>query len=100
MTQELIVSGHAHGDCMTVTGKTWNENLVDVKTVSEMAAQTVLYPVANPVSPAGNHLLILQGNLATESAVLKLSGKIYDKFQGYVCFHVMATYLHVSARGR
>merc|ERR1711957_452951 len=34
-----------------------------------------------------NHLLIISGNLATDSAVLKLSGKVYDKFVGpAICF--------------
>lgn len=38
--------------------------------------------MAKPLSPAGNHILMLKGNLATESAVLKLSGKQMDFFEG------------------
>lgn len=87
--RELIAAGLAHGDCKTITGKTWNENLDDmgIKTVAEMGDQKVLFPVSKPLSAGGNHLLIISGNLATDSAVLKLSGKVYDKFVGpAICF--------------
>merc|ERR1712176_876187 len=73
--KELLVAGFLHGDCMTVTGKTVAENLADVPTISELQGQEVLWPVANPYKPAGNHILVLHGNLATESAICKLSGK-------------------------
>lgn len=63
------------------------QNLAGIPSLSERPAQEILYPVAKPVSPAGNHLLVLSGNMAPESAVLKLSGKVYDKFVGpAVCF--------------
>lgn len=85
--KELYEAGFIHGDCMTVTGKTVAENLAAVPSLSERGAQDVLFPVSKPFSPAGNHMLILSGNLASESAVLKLSGKIYDKFVGpAICF--------------
>eukprot|EP00035_Acanthoeca_spectabilis_P037412 m.45094 g.45094 ORF g.45094 m.45094 type:complete len:605 (+) comp8601_c0_seq1:4468-6282(+) len=85
--KELFEAGMIHGDCMTVTGMTVAENLAGIPSLSERPAQEILYPVAKPVSPAGNHLLVLSGNMAPESAVLKLSGKVYDKFVGpAVCF--------------
>merc|ERR1712050_616276 len=81
--KELLHAGFLHGDCMTVTGKTVAENLKDVPLVSELKDKTqqVLYSVANPYKPAGNHILVLHGNLASESAICKLSGKenIYHK---------------------
>eukprot|EP00928_Gymnodinium_smaydae_P040428 TRINITY_DN2741_c0_g2_i1.p1 TRINITY_DN2741_c0_g2~~TRINITY_DN2741_c0_g2_i1.p1 ORF type:complete len:593 (-),score=123.66 TRINITY_DN2741_c0_g2_i1:112-1890(-) len=73
--KELLVAGFLHGDCITVTGKTVAENLAAVPTVSEMAAQEVLFSVSRPYKPAGNHILVLHGNLAPESAVCKLFGK-------------------------
>jgi len=74
--KELLAGGFLHGDCMTVTGKTVAENLADVPTIAELqGAQQVLWPVAGPYKPAGNHILVLHGNLAPESAVCKLSGK-------------------------
>jgi len=80
--KELLEAGFLHGDCMTVTGKTVAENLESVPTLASRGEQDILLPVAKPLSPAGNHILMLKGNLATESAVLKLSGKQMDFFEG------------------
>lgn len=74
--RELLDAGLLHGDCMTVTGRTVAENLAGTPAVAALGAQDVLYSAANPLAPAGNHILVLQGNLAPESAVCKLSGKI------------------------
>jgi len=73
--RELLDAGLLHGDCMTVTGRTVAENLADVLPVTKRAKQEVLRPFSDPLSPAGNHIIVLSGNLAPESAVLKLSGK-------------------------
>ncbi len=79
--KELLAAGLLHPDCLTVTGKTVAENLAGVPTVAELAAQrkveqAVLRPVANPLSPPGRHMVVLTGNLASDSAVIKLSGKV------------------------
>lgn len=73
--KELLVAGFLHGDCMTVTGKTVAENLERTPTIAELVGQEVLWPVSRPYRPAGNHILVLHGNLCPESAVCKLSGK-------------------------
>ncbi|CAJ1431820.1 unnamed protein product, partial [Effrenium voratum] len=73
--RELLDAGLLHGNCMTVTGRTVSENLAGTPAVAALGAQDVLYPVSRPLAPAGNHILVLKGNLAPESAVLKLSGK-------------------------
>mmetsp|Transcript_96066 Transcript_96066/g.151304 ORF Transcript_96066/g.151304 Transcript_96066/m.151304 type:complete len:592 (-) Transcript_96066:67-1842(-) len=73
--RELLDAGFVHGDCMTVTGKTMAENLAGTPNVAALGDQDVLFPVARPLAPAGNHIVILNGNLAPESAVMKLSGK-------------------------
>lgn len=74
--KELLENGFLHGDCMTVTGKTVAENLASTPSIAELGGgQQVLFPVSSPLSPAGNHILVLSGNLAPESAVCKLSGK-------------------------
>jgi len=74
--RELLDAGFLHGDCMTVTGRTVAENLAGVPSISALGGtQEVLLPVANPLSPAGNHILVLRGSLAPDSAVIKLSGK-------------------------
>merc|ERR1712226_107071 len=69
---------------MAVEGKTIKENLENVPRLKELTDknQKVVFSVENPLSPPGNHITILTGNLAPESAVIKLSGKIVKYFQG------------------
>uniref|UniRef100_A0A7S4BFP0 dihydroxy-acid dehydratase n=2 Tax=Chrysotila carterae TaxID=13221 RepID=A0A7S4BFP0_CHRCT len=80
----LLDASLIHGDCITVTGKTVSQNLAEAKvpTIAELGAQTVLLPVSAPVSPPGNHIIVLRGNIASESAVMKLSGKEVPFFEG------------------
>ena len=68
----LLDAGMLHGDCMTVTGQTLAENLAKVKPVTAKA-QSVVRPLDKPLFPTG-HIVILQGNLAPEGAVAKISG--------------------------
>mmetsp|Transcript_485 Transcript_485/g.992 ORF Transcript_485/g.992 Transcript_485/m.992 type:complete len:366 (-) Transcript_485:58-1155(-) len=73
--KELMKHGLVHGDCMTVSGRTVADNLKDVPDLESLGTQDILYPCTAPLSPAGNHIKVLKGNLAPESAVCKLSGK-------------------------
>lgn len=74
--RELLDAGLLHGDCLTVTGKTVAENLRGVAAVTALGrTQDVVFPISAPLAPAGNHILVLRGNLAPNSAVCKLSGK-------------------------
>lgn len=75
----MLENGWLHGDCMTVTGKTIAENLADVPLLDEK--QDVIRSVANPIKQTG-HLQMLYGNLATEGAVAKITGKEGEKFTG------------------
>jgi dihydroxy-acid dehydratase len=68
----LLNHGVLHGDCLTITGRTWAEQLATVPDTPP-AGQDVIRPWENPVYPQG-HLAILRGNLATEGAVAKVSG--------------------------
>ena len=76
----LLQEGLLHGDCMTVTGRTIAENLADVPSL-DFDNQKIIYPVSNPLKATG-HLQILYGNLATEGAVAKITGKEGLKFEG------------------
>lgn len=77
----LLGKGLLHGDCMTVTGKTVAENLADVP--SELpSGQDVILPLEKPYAPAGNHVVIMRGNLAPEGAVIKLGGKELELHRG------------------
>ena len=75
----LLEAGRLHGDCITVTGKTLAENLKSVPSLP--LDQQIIRPFSNPVKPTG-HLQILYGNLATEGAVAKITGKEGELFEG------------------
>ena len=75
----LLAEGMLHGDCLTVTGKTVAENLAEVPDLSP--GQDVIMPVDRPLKPSG-HLQILYGNLATDGAVAKITGKEGLRFAG------------------
>lgn len=76
----LYKNGLIHGDCLTVTGKTVAENLIEAPDYP--TNQDVILPLEKPLAPPNKHILILRGNLATEGAVLKLSGKEVLKHTG------------------
>ena len=76
----LLENGILHGDCLTITGKTIEENLRDVSgQVPEN--QDVIRPFDDPVYAEG-HLAILRGNLAEDFAVAKISGIKQRKITG------------------
>jgi len=75
----LLDEGFLHGDCLTVTGKTVRENLKEVKPL--LKNQDVIHPLKNPIKKSG-HIQILYGNLATEGAVAKITGKEGERFEG------------------
>jgi hypothetical protein len=52
--------------------------------ISSLPGQDVLRPLSRPLSPPGNHIIVLKGNVASESAVVKLSGKEIPIFRGPV----------------
>jgi len=75
----LLEKGFLQGDCLTVTGKTLEENVAEVPGLFE--EQKIIAPVENPIKETG-HLQILYGNLAPEGAVAKVTGKEGTKFTG------------------
>ena len=77
--KRLLQEGLLHGDCLTVTGKTVEENLVEVADLSE--DQSIIHTITNPLKPSG-HLQILYGNLADHGAVAKITGKEGLVFKG------------------
>jgi dihydroxy-acid dehydratase len=76
----LLQEGLLHGDCMTVSGKTIAENLADVPELN-FDTQKIIVPISSPLKASG-HLQILYGNLATEGAVAKITGKEGERFEG------------------
>jgi dihydroxy-acid dehydratase len=77
--RELLAHGFLHGDAMTVTGRTLAENLRAAPTLAQLGAQDIVRPVATPLASPGNHISVVRGSLAPESAVLKLSGKTLER---------------------
>lgn len=75
----MLDLGWLAGDCMTVTGKTLAENLADVNPLG--AEQDVVHSFDQPIKASG-HIQILNGNLATEGAVAKITGKEGEFFHG------------------
>ncbi len=76
----LLKKGLLHGDCLTVTGKTIAENLVNVPDL-DFDQQKIILPVEAPLKATG-HLQILYGNLATGEKKKKISGKEGELFEG------------------
>ena len=79
LMKTLLNEGLLHGDALTVTGKTLEENLDSVKAYSE--DQNIIKNFNDPVKK-DSHLRILYGNLAPEGAVAKISGKEGTFFKG------------------
>lgn len=67
----LLKEGLLHGDCLTVTGRTLEENLKDFPDLKP--DQKVIRPAAEPFRKHGP-LVVLKGNLAPDGAVAKVSG--------------------------
>ncbi|MCC6690210.1 MAG: dihydroxy-acid dehydratase [Bacteroidia bacterium] len=75
----LLKEGFLHGDCLTVTGKTIEENL---KNLPELKTdQKVILPTSSPIKQSG-HIQILYGNLAEQGAVAKITGQEGEFFEG------------------
>jgi dihydroxy-acid dehydratase len=75
----LFEAGLLHGDCLTVTGKTLAENLRLVQHYP--SGQEIIKALNNPIKK-DSHLRILYGNLASDGAVAKISGKEGLVFKG------------------
>jgi len=75
----LLEKGLLNGDCLTVTGKTIAENLQRLPGLK--AGQDVVHTLEDPIKSTG-HIQILRGNLASEGAVAKITGKEGNVFSG------------------
>ena len=79
LMKTLLEKGLLHGDCMTVTGKTISENLSQIRPYE--SNQKIIKAFDDPIK-ANSHLRILYGNLASEGAVAKITGKEGTSFEG------------------
>ena len=79
MMKLMLDNDLLHGDCLTVTGKTLEENLNEVKQYPDN--QKIILSLSDPVKDS-SHLRVLYGNLAPEGAVAKITGKEGTLFTG------------------
>jgi dihydroxy-acid dehydratase len=94
----LLEKGLLDGSCLTVTGKTMAQNLVEVKGLAE--GQKVIHPLEQPIKKTG-HIRIMRGNFAPEGAVAKITGKEGLKFTGPArCFDSEEDMLHGLEQGK
>ena len=79
LMKTLLDKGLLHGECITVTGKSLAENLSNVKPYTDN--QNIIRSFENPIKST-SHLRILYGNLASDGAVAKITGKEGTSFEG------------------
>ncbi|MFN4896420.1 MAG: dihydroxy-acid dehydratase, partial [Pseudomonadota bacterium] len=75
----LLREGLIDGSCITVTGRTLEENLVDLPDLKR--GQKIIMSLNQPIKQTG-HIQVLRGNLAPEGAVAKITGKEGLSFSG------------------
>lgn len=76
----LLNAGLLYGDCLTITGKTLEEELAGIPDQPRLD-QDVIMPIEQALYREG-HLAILKGNLAEAGAVAKITGLKSTKITG------------------
>ena len=80
----MLEAGMIDGSCLTVTGKTVEENLAELPGLTP--GQDVVRPVSEPLKATG-HIRIMRGNFCPDGAVAKITGKEGLTFSGTAnCF--------------
>jgi dihydroxy-acid dehydratase len=94
----LLENGMLHGGCITVTGHTLAENLANLPELPE--GNPIIRPLVKPLKETG-HLQILQGSLAPEGSVAKITGKEGEFFSGRAnCFDSEEAMCEALIQGR
>ena len=79
LMRRMLERGMLHGDCLTVTGRSIEQNLAKVPDYP--AGQDIIKSFDQPVK-RDSHLVVLYGSLAPEGAVAKITGKEGLSFTG------------------
>jgi dihydroxy-acid dehydratase len=77
--QELLSAGLLDGSCLTVTGRTIEENLAAL--APPAVDGTVVHPVSSPIHADGG-IAVLTGSMAPRGSVVKVAGIDVDRFEG------------------
>jgi len=78
--KKLLDNNLIHGNVLTVTGKTIEENIRQYK-IPSTTEQQIVREIENPLHSTGT-AVILHGNLAPEGAVIKTAGVEMTRFDG------------------
>jgi dihydroxy-acid dehydratase len=78
VAKRLVDAKLAHGDAITVSGRTFAE---EAGRVQETPGQDVVLPLDKPVKPIGG-LVILKGSLAPDGCVVKIAGHERKQHRG------------------
>jgi dihydroxy-acid dehydratase len=78
IAKRLVDAKLAHGDAITVTGRTFAEEAAAVR---ETPGQDVVLPLEKPIKPIGG-LVILKGSLAPDGCVVKIAGHERKQHRG------------------
>ena len=78
--KKLLDNNLIHGNALTVTGKTIEENISQYK-IPSTAEQQIVREIENPLHGVGT-AVILKGTLAPDGAVIKTAGVEMTKFTG------------------
>ena len=82
--KSLLDGGYLNPKCMTITGKTIEENLKHVRV--DYDKQKIVYSTKNPISATGG-VVGLSGNLAPDGSIVKVAGMKSLYFKGKArCF--------------
>lgn len=76
--RRLLDAGLVHGDCITVSGRTLEQSLREVR---PPPTEELVRPPKNPFQPTGS-IRILRGNLAPEGAVIKTAHSTRSEHTG------------------
>jgi dihydroxy-acid dehydratase len=77
--KELLDAGLLHGDCLTVTGRTQAENLLELDPPGPDGA--VVHRLSDPIHTVGG-IAVLTGSLAPKGSVVKVAGIDVARFEG------------------
>jgi dihydroxy-acid dehydratase len=77
--KELLDAGLLHGDCLTVTGRTQAENLLELDPPGPDGA--VVHRLSDPIHAVGG-IAVLTGSLAPKGSVVKVAGIDVARFEG------------------
>jgi dihydroxy-acid dehydratase len=98
LLRHLLDAGLLHGDCLTVSGKTLAENLVDI--AAPPPDNGLIWAIDRP-QKAFADIQICFGNLAPDGIVMKVSSREDPSFSGpALCFDSCESLTHAAESGR